>query len=105
MRIFFILSRHVHHFADSIKAGERFGNLCADGRELNQRHGHHAGEHYVHEKIANRHLTGDDGVSAYQNDHHSHGANDERRKSGSRGNTGHRLGDVPKELVRAAREG
>ena len=49
----------LHQLADPIEAGEGLGDLRADRRDLDHRHGHQAGEEDVHE-VADRHLPRED---------------------------------------------
>ena len=51
-RVFLIFGRHRPDLADAIEAGERLGQLRADRRELDDRHGHHRGEGQIHHQIA-----------------------------------------------------
>ena len=48
-------SRVCRHLADAIQAGEGFGDLRADGRDLDHRRRHEAGEEDVHDEVAERH--------------------------------------------------
>ena len=59
-RVLFILGRHLHQLADPIESGERFADLRADGGHLHDRRGQQAGEQDVVQKVADRHVAGQD---------------------------------------------
>ena len=45
----------VHQLVDAIEAGERFADLRADRRDLDDRRGHQSGEEDVVDEVAERH--------------------------------------------------
>ena len=52
VRVVGVLARRVEDFVDAIETGERFRDLRADRRDLDDRQRHHAGEDDVGEQIA-----------------------------------------------------
>ncbi len=104
INIFIDLGGHRHHFANAVEAGEGFRDLRADRGQFDDRHRQQERERDVHQKIAQRHRSGLNGVTA-DNDHHDRdGADDHRRERTDRRHACHRFGYIPKKPVSTAGE-
>ena len=103
-RIFVIFSNHMLDLAYAVETGEGFGDLGADGSDLDQRCGHQPSENHVHEKVAERHLPRENGAAAHENENDTDSADDNGGKSRDTGNCRHRSSYVAKEPMRATGE-
>ena len=103
-RVGLILRRHLADFANAIQAGERFTHLRADRRHLHERRRHEPTKNTYIDEIAERHRAGEDRPAADDDHQHADDAGDHRCARANRRGAGDRLGDVAKQLVRAARE-
>ena len=103
-RILVVLGRHRLDLADPIEAGQRFRQLRADRRHLDERRRQHADEEDVHDEIAERHRPGENRAAA--DDHHDDAdrADDDAAERRDGGNARQRFADVREEAHRAGFE-
>ena len=88
MGVFLVFGRHLADFADAIEAGERFGHLRADVRQLNDRHGDHGDHRQIPDEVADRHRAGADRGAANQHHRDADGADHEPGKRADRRDAG-----------------
>ena len=84
-----VLGRHLHDLANSVEAGERFGDLGPDRRDLDDRRYDDAGEDDVLEQLADGPCTVHQ-IAAAQHDHQrADDSHDQRRHRGDGRDAGH----------------
>ena len=99
-----VLTGRVQNLVDAIEARERLGDLRPDRRDLHDRHRQQRREEQVLEEVAERHRPAHQVATADENQHDRNRAEHDARERPHGRHTGHRLGDVAEELVRALRE-
>src|SRR5688572_10776165 len=94
-----VLGAHLADLANPVEPRKRFGDLRADGRNLNEWRGDHADEKDVHHEAPQRHGAGENRAAA-DNDHYdSDQADDERTCGADERGGSERAGNVGEQLV------